>query len=340
MGDSNKERQNNQDTIESLCYQALSLPWPSKTRDGVRGKESGIDGARAVRVLVGVLQTAWSQGSLTVVTGLEPLGYIVGLTGHYAVRDALYDLQELGWVKFEIGTQDDWSTDRRPKPSVIRLIPRPGGEGLNPKDVPMLTLDLFRDGELGTAGWWAATRIWIESRDEFEPNPIMGVTEVVRLTGMSRSRVKKLLPRMAEKIGSKVGSKYSFAMIRHLCDRGIFTDYKQEKQRERLRLNRSQKGKYDKPVVPQLWRRKPDGEYEEWLPLGFFESGRAYWSEGEFDGGDPTLLPRRKFMIPRHGRPYWEREGKASSPAVVVSEGSDDEDDPRDHLSWGYPSDG
>jgi hypothetical protein len=292
MGDSDSNKKGNRDIIASICYQAFSSPWPSKVRDGMRGKESGIDGARAARVLAGVLQVAWSKGSLSVVTGLEPLGYAVGLVGHYAVRDALNDLQELGWLKFRIGTQDDWRAEGKSgQPSVIELLPKSGEEGLNPHSLPLLTLDMFRHEELGHPGWWAVTRIWFETRDDFQPNPVVGVADVVRLTGMTRGRVKRLLPKMAAKFGQKVGNKYSLGMIREACTRDTYTDYRQDKHRERLKMNRSQR-QSDRPVVPQLWRFGLEGRLEKLEPLGYFKSGRAYWTEEARQRGD--IAPVRK----------------------------------------------
>jgi hypothetical protein len=151
MGSSNKKYEDYRDKIASICYHAYSQAWPSKSRDGVRGKETGFDGARASRVLAGVLIAAWKANSLTVVTGLEPLGYEIGIVSHYAVRDALHDLHRLGWLKFQIGTQDDWSPGGDPgRASVITLLPKPSNNGLCPLDLPLPTLDIFREGEQGS----------------------------------------------------------------------------------------------------------------------------------------------------------------------------------------------
>src|ERR1035437_1403944 len=70
-----------QEQIENLCYLAVSRPWPSCQRDGVRGNfAGGFDGARAVRVLCAVLLRASMAKSLRVVTDLTSLALEAGLT--------------------------------------------------------------------------------------------------------------------------------------------------------------------------------------------------------------------------------------------------------------------
>ncbi len=160
---------------------------------------------------------------------------------------------------------------------MITLLPKPSNNGLFPLDLPLPTLDIFREGEQGspgTAGWLAATRIWFECREDRLPNPILGVAEVVRLTGMKQSRVKRLLPQMAKwGVAYKEGTKYRFSRIGHLSDRSVFTDYKMAAHNERLAANRKQKD--DGPEVPQLWEMDSSGVNRIRQPLGYFESGRA-----------------------------------------------------------------
>jgi hypothetical protein len=284
-------RENVREIVEQICFSAYTQPWPSKTRDRVRGKEVGFDGARAARVLAGVLDRGWRLNSLTVVTGLEPFGYDVGLVSHYAVRDALYDLDKLGWVEFKLGTQDDWSPGgKRGEPSWIKLVPHPAEKRIAPDILPSPNADEFRYDQLGSAGWFILTRILIDTFDETDFSPSLGVAEIVKLTGMTQSTVKRTLLKMTElRRARREGSRYTFVRLKkHLDDTGLsFSKCHTHQERSLRKMTERREAK-----TPTLWRLGYDGQPERWNPLGYFRSGNPYWTEDQLLRGDSERVSK------------------------------------------------
>jgi len=237
--------------LERMYFKALSGPWPSD-----------IDGARACRVLVGVLNIAYQLLTLTVITGLDTLAEQMGLAKGSGVKDALLELEALGYLRFELGKPYEYASGRKliedsGEPSVITLLPQDAPEALKPKLLPEMTLDIFNSDQLGSAGWFATARLqfeWdrqlpekvevstfrshkgrdgirietpvIETREVIPDTIAVSVGDVVRMTGMKRDRVHDLLPKLAEALSAqKLKTKYHFRSLDDI-NRSRFTDTK------------------------------------------------------------------------------------------------------------------
>jgi len=277
--------------IENICYLAVSQTWPSCEKNGPREeRRGGFDGARAARVLAAVLSRAQQEQRLAIFTGLETLALDAGLVSHYAVRDALYDLESSGWIGFVLGTQnryEDGVKVESGRPSLIRLLPKPIAGSCSPKRLPMLTLDAFSADESGHAGWLAMARICFEYGDDFHPHVglSLGIKDVSRLTGMTYERTKRALPKMAASwLCEKNGRKYLFRKIDCLTERDLYTDYKARKRimrrNERIgkRIELTEAGRDSTDSQPEAQGQSSD-------------SGQRF---GEFRGSPPNRgLPIR-----------------------------------------------
>jgi hypothetical protein len=206
---STDENRDSIEVIDELTDAALTSPWP------------GRNGPMDARILSACLCQARRMNSLTIRTGLRELAYEAGLTEFKPVKFALERLAEKGWLGFELGDPDVYGPDGeiresgRPSRITLNLRVTPSTGSINPMRLPTLTLDIFRehDQQLGSAGWFAMTRIFMETRDESDrPWPLLGVVDIVRLTGMDRRRVERLMKRMIEAkvISYKEGHKYHF----------------------------------------------------------------------------------------------------------------------------------
>jgi hypothetical protein len=132
---------------------------------------------------------------------------------------------------------------------------------------------------------------------------------------MKQSRVKRLLPQMAKwGVAHKEGTKYRFSMIGHLSDRSVFTDYKMAAHNERLAANRKQKD--GGPEVPQLWEMDSSGVHRIRQPLGYFESGRAYWTEDQYRLGDPGPRQQKRLLMCRFVKPNERRVNAVPSDEI------------------------
>ena len=199
--------------VENICYLAVSRPWPSSHRDGVRGKVvGGFDGARAARVLGAVLVRAHAMASLDLRFNLRILAYEAGFARYEAVRDALEDLAAAGWVEFTLGTQHFYNYDtlvKKGEGSRVKLLPKPIEGSYSPKRLPPLDLDCFSDEGSGTPGWLVIARLRFKYQEQRVVE--LGLGELADLTGMTYERVKRSMPKMAdEQLCQKDGRKYEF----------------------------------------------------------------------------------------------------------------------------------
>ena len=283
--------------LEEMYFKALSQPWPSD-----------IDGARACRVLVGVLNIAYQLSTLTVIKGLDTLAEQIGLAKGSVVKDALRELEALGYLKFELGKPYEYASGRKliedsGEPSVVTLLSQDVPEGLKPRLLPEMTLDIFNSDQLGSAGWFATARLqfeWdrqlpekveistvrshkrrdgtrieetvIESREIVPSYIAVGVGDVVKMTGMKRDRVHDLLPKLAVALGApKVKTKYHFWYLDDI-NRSRFTDTKAfaKKQRadERIFAKRNAKEAAEDRPDPVVVKKTEGRPRSETAPLG------------------------------------------------------------------------
>ena len=211
--------------LSEIAFAAFSRPWPDTT------------GPRNARVLAGLLR----RGDLTVVIGLDKFAVEVGLNDWRIVKAALEDLAEEGWGSFELGDAEKWDPDgiEEPgKPSTFTLNPRTAPAGsFNSMRLPEPTLDLFThgDGGIGSAGYLLFARLLVESRDETHPRPVVGIQDIIRLTGMTKWRAQRLLPKLA-KVGHAEGNKVKLTLLDRTTetDRSMFDRQKQQERQKKL----------------------------------------------------------------------------------------------------------
>lgn len=276
------DSQSVREQIAHLAYLALTHPWPSKSKDG------GIEGARAFRVLVAVLREADARTSLTVVTGLDPLSLEVGITRHSAIRDALFDLDQLDYLSFKPGRQDSWARGtgmyERGRPSVITLIPRSSPGTMPPRMIPDPSLDMFVYERLGNAGYLALTKLWFEWT-ETDQDLFVGVNDLVEITGMNRSRAKRLLPMLAKEFhATKEGSKYHFdaRVFYEDIDRSRFSDSIRHVRKKRI--DAMSKKRTSNPNLTLVFPHPRTGEFVKLVPVDFFSDGQPRWSKSQVEG--------------------------------------------------------
>jgi hypothetical protein len=168
--------------------------------------------------------------SLRVVTDLTSLALEAGLTRYGSVRDALKDLESEGWLEFRIGTPhtfDNGIIGKRGRPSEIKLVPKPHAGRYRLNRLPLLTLDYFTTERLGTAGWFVMARVIFEELTGQTPR--LRLTDIVELTGMSLSRVKRTMKRLIPtSLCYKEGLDYCFYNTYELYDRNCWGDYRSE----------------------------------------------------------------------------------------------------------------
>lgn len=332
----------NREQIAGIAHRVFSRPCPTKKKDD----PTSFDGARAYRVLAGVLKKAWDRDDLTVVTGLEKFGGEIGLTKHEGIRDALYDLQFAGLVKFTKGRQDTFGRPiQRGKASVITLLPQTSSGLYVPTDLPELTLDMFRErGNLGSVGWFIAARLWFEWLQTGAKTFDVTRPEVIRLTGVPKSTVYRVFPALADEMhATEASGTWSFPFFLGPIDRTRFSDRLCEAHREWLRARQR-----NRTQDPGIWLPIPDnaGEFRRLIPLGVFESGEPYWTEEQRLVGPPTCRTRLSDLrtgalsVPSEASPdpeigfvaepreaievrmtrFWEREASGENPSVTVND--------------------
>lgn len=210
--------------VQRIAYKALSQPWPSD-----------IDGARACRVLVGLLTKARQLNALWIVSDRDKLAEEIGLAEGMTVKNALIDLQSLGYLNFEPGIPDQYEKGRatrvkQGKPTEIWLLPQSDVSGeLTLRILPEMTLDIFSSAQLGSAGWFATARLqyeW-EHQEGLSDSIAVSVADLMKMTGMKRTRVKELLPKLCSALSAgfvpREGSKYVFHRLDDI-NRSRFAD--------------------------------------------------------------------------------------------------------------------
>ena len=169
-----------QTILNQLAFAAFSRPWPGET------------GPTDARVLAGLL----CQGDLTAVLSLERFANEVGLNDSHTVKAALERLEAADWGTFALGRADRYGPDHEieepGEPSTFVLNPHRSAGEYSPKKLPWLIADPFTRGAAGSAGWLLLARLLVETKDETRPMPLVDTADIMRLTGMSRSRAKRL----------------------------------------------------------------------------------------------------------------------------------------------------
>ena len=164
---------------------------------------------------------------------------------------------------------EDLVVEEPGKPSHITLHPRINPtETVDPKLLPSPTIDIFRehDEQLGSAGWFLLTRIFMATLDDnpcWPSRPLFSVVELMDLTGMARSRVERLMTKMVATLAGvkKEGHKYRFNFVRDddgvgsYFNRDNFSQNKHYLHQERLRKDRMRraeawKAKQSQPEAP------------------------------------------------------------------------------------------
>ena len=177
------ETRDTQQVLGEITFDAFTRPWP------------GRNGPRNAQVLAGVLRYAWQRRSLTIAVGLMEFGAEIGIASYEAIRNALVQLEAEGVLRFDLGQQDNWKLGGElGKPSHITLHPLVAPTGTDsPESLPLPTLDMFQYDELGSAGYLALARIMMEPYTERSYESLVGISDIVRLTGMTKSRVIRLM---------------------------------------------------------------------------------------------------------------------------------------------------
>ena len=201
-----------------------------------------------------VLLRASKLASLRVVTDLTSLAVEAGLARYDSVKAALTNLEAEGWIKFKPGTQHMFShgiVDQRGRPSIIELLPKPDVGNYSLTSLPLVTLDPFSTQEAGTAGWFIMARIMFEGRESAPHSgwaPVHRMKDIIGLTDMSSSRVKRTMPKMMESwLCRKEGLDYVFSTVSLLCERdhlgdGVSIDRLKKHWEKQKKLNTLQVG--------------------------------------------------------------------------------------------------
>ena len=258
---STDEDRDPEQVLAQIAFSAFDRPWP------------GRNGPRNARVLVGLLRHASQWKGLTVVTGLRGFGVEIGITRYKAIHDALADLEAEGHIGFILGEKERYGPDlvvEEPgKPSHIILHPRISPtKSVDPRLLPSPTIDIFRehDEQLGSAGWFLLTRIFMATLDEnpvWPPRSLLGVMDLMDLTGMSQSRVKRLMTKMVKVLPGvkKEGNKYRFTLMRdadgvtsrfnrdHYSQNKLYV-HQERNDKDRMRRAEAWKAKQSQPEPP------------------------------------------------------------------------------------------
>jgi len=201
--------------IENLAYLAMHYPWPSPSRSGSSGNYvAGYDGIRAARVYVALLLYAERFRRLQNFLSLNWLAIDVGMSNGNCVGDALEDLEREGLIEFIKGTRDRRSAKvegglLQGRPSTVTLIPQPIQGTWKLSSIPSPALEPFATGASGAPDWWVIAKVLTLSNEhgsmDFSPK------EIVELTGMTDSRVRRSLESLNSKgLCIKNGRKYTF----------------------------------------------------------------------------------------------------------------------------------
>ena len=215
--------------ICNLTFLVASEPWPHqrKVLEVQNPPSPNFDGARAARVLHVLLLRSLEEGSTYFPVDSERLAIEAGFSNGSSAIGALQDLEKGGWILFTKGTPHRYEPGMSQpsqfgQPSYVELIMREPSGILDPAILPLPRLDLFSYDELWTPGWFLALRL----SPLFEASDVIALRlrDLCELTGMTDSRVKRLLKKMDERgLCTKSGSTYSFV-------RSIFADMSWEGQ--------------------------------------------------------------------------------------------------------------
>jgi hypothetical protein len=260
---SKSQDRDTEQALAEITFAAFTRPWPGET------------GPTDARVLAGLLR----QGKLTVDTALDSFSHEVGLANR-TVHASLLRLAAEGWGKFELGDPDRWGSDHQleepGKPSTFTLHPRTDPTGAySPMELPWLISDLFTRDALGSAGWLLLARLLVEHRDEAEPMPtlpVVGVADIIRLTGMTKWRAQRLLPKLT-KVGRVEDRKATIYFLRDTTetDRSTFdcqAYYERQKKHDARSLRRNEARKAQKeankpPAPPDQYEAVQEPEMTE-----------------------------------------------------------------------------
>lgn len=238
----------NQRILDEITYQAFTQPWP------------GRNGPRNSKVLAGILRECSHRGTQTLAIGLMHFGPDIGIAKYDAIKGALEDLAAEGWIQFDLGRQDDWTTGEPGKPSHITLLPRLAPSGsFRPEALPLPSLDIFRSGELGSASYLTLAMVMVQWQlgESYDPAP-MGISDLVRLTGMTKVRVIRLMGKMIEAYPViKKDGKYRFHRLDELTNRHTYSDEKAVPHRERLAAHEKARVAYFAPPQEQEQEQEP-----------------------------------------------------------------------------------
>ncbi len=245
---STDERRDPREVLAEITYSSFTHPWP------------GRHGPRDAMVLSGVLRECWHRRSLGLDIALMQFGPEVGLVSYEGIRDALTNLERIGYFGFVLGKEDDWKPGgEMGRPSKITLNPRTNPTGTFwPTNLPLPSLDLFSYDELGPGGWLILASIIIASRlgefddQKYSDQPVLGIADLVRLTGMNKGRTIEVMKNMVENGPAfKRDRKYQFYNLADLSDRHTYSDYKTRDRREKLALDRKRRSNHYRPPKPE-----------------------------------------------------------------------------------------
>ena len=285
-----------QRVLDEITFAAFTRPWPGET------------GPTDARVLAGLLQA----GRLTVATPFDQFGHEVGLANR-TVHQSLERLAAEGWGGFEVGDPDRYGPDHqieeRGKPSIFTLNPRTSPTGsYSPMELPWLISDLFTRDELGSAGWFLLARLLVEHRDEFDPTPVVGVADIMRLTGMTKWRAQRLLPKLT-KVGRVEDRKATIYWLRETTEtnrsHSIFDNQahrdRQDKRNVRsLRRNEARKDQPSRgPELEEIIHKARQEPTEMTEPVKTQPEFKVGAEAEDTSGWDPNYDPSVNRLVDR-----------------------------------------
>ena len=230
---------------EAIAHRAINQPWP------------GENGPRALQVLVALLRRLDSTcaTSLVIDADLDSLAIEAGLLRHQAAKGALEDLQADGWSSYTPGTPN--ARYVKGTPSRIQLTaPTVASGRFEVTLLPLVTLDIFSYGELGSAGFLLMARLATELHNVHDDPKPYALADLGQLTGMYYKRIQRLLPKMVSLgLATKSSDHHTFAPLYIVNNTRTFSDGIFRERREKLEESRKREPQQPTPIRGFTGRR-------------------------------------------------------------------------------------
>lgn len=208
-----------EDALEEITDFAVSQPW--------RGRS----GARNFRLLCTVIRRIGLNGhrSLKITTDLPSLAFDAGLAYGSVIHDALAELADAGWLRWEIGDASYFVEDRNP--SEIELLPQTSTGRFNVRQLPDPRLSLYAKDEGGSSAYLLIARVIKDGRASYSHK------DLATLTGLGLRTVERKMKKLSYHF-RKVDGRWRQDDLQSACEKDIYDYAKHEDRIEALEARR------------------------------------------------------------------------------------------------------